>query len=195
MNYVLIKKEHENVKKQLLELQKRQAKHPEGKIIHSTKKKGINWFVSDGKTKEYTSDKAIIEALVRKKYELMLLEELQDEEKILERYEKLLEKKKSEEMLEPASIFQKYLTNSYQSKSEKIKSWIEKPKISDKTIKFKLDEDMYPYLLQLKEKFTTYEIKNILNMKSCYAPRLYEILKSYEFVHEVTYSIDELKKI
>lgn len=119
------------MKKQLLELQKRQAKHPEGKIIHSTKKKGINWFVSDGKTKEYTSDKAIIEALVRKKYELMLLEELQDEEKILERYEKLLEKKKSEEMLEPTSIFQKYLINSYQSKSEKIKSWIEKPKIQN----------------------------------------------------------------
>ena len=79
--------------------------------------------------------------------------------------------------------------------SETLVRWIEKPKISDKTIKFKLDEDMYPYLLQLKEKFTTYEIKNILNMKSCYAPRLYEILKSYEFVHEVTYSIDELKKI
>ena len=79
--------------------------------------------------------------------------------------------------------------------SETLVRWIEKPKISDKTIKFKLDEDMSPYLLQLKEKFTTYEIKNILNMKSCYAPRLYEILKSYEFVHEVTYSIDELKKI
>jgi plasmid replication initiation protein len=61
--------------------------------------------------------------------------------------------------------------------------WIEKPYI-DKgsgTIKIKLDEDMKPYLLQLKEKFTEYELFYTLNFKSKYSIRLYEYLKSIHY--------------
>ena len=61
--------------------------------------------------------------------------------------------------------------------------WIEKPYIDTRsgTIKIKLDEDMKPYLLQLKEKFTEYELIYTLNFKSKYSIRLYEYLKSIHY--------------
>lgn len=54
-----------------------------------------------------------------------------------------------------------------------------------------------PYLLQLKEQFTKYQLKNVLFMKSKYAPRLYEILKCNEFKQQghVEIEIEELKKL
>lgn len=66
---------------------------------------------------------------------------------------------------------------------ETLVRWIEKPYIDDGsgTIEIKLDEDMKPYLLQLKEKFTEYELIYTLNFKSKYSIRLYEYLKSIHY--------------
>lgn len=66
---------------------------------------------------------------------------------------------------------------------ETLVRWIEKPYIDKKRgrIQIKLDEDMKPYLLQLKEKFTEYELIYTLNFKSKYSIRLYEYLKSLHF--------------
>lgn len=54
-----------------------------------------------------------------------------------------------------------------------------------------------PYMLQLKEKFTQYQLGNILNMKSKYSPRIYEILKCNEFKKQgyIEIDIDELRKL
>ena len=43
---------------------------------------------------------------------------------------------------------------------ETLLRWIEKPYVNKKsgTIKIRLDEDMKPFLLQLKENFTQYEL-------------------------------------
>lgn len=49
------------------------------------------------------------------------------------------------------------------------------------TVKF--HEDMMPYLLQLRGEndfYTGYGLRNVLPMKCRYAPRLYELLKSYQ---------------
>jgi plasmid replication initiation protein len=79
--------------------------------------------------------------------------------------------------------------------------WIEKPYIdrNSGTIEIKLDNDMKPYLLKLKEKFTEYELIYTLNFKSKYSIRLYEYLKSihYNKLKEYTtiMSIDEFQKI
>ena len=64
---------------------------------------------------------------------------------------------------------------------ETILRFIEKPFINHtkKTIEIKLDDIMQEYLLQLKERFTEYNLLYILPMKSKYSPRIYEILKSY----------------
>jgi plasmid replication initiation protein len=74
--------------------------------------------------------------------------------------------------------------------------WIERPYIDDNSgiIKIKLDELMRPYLLGLKDRFTAYNIYYTLAMRSKYALRIYEILKSYENLGEWTFDIEELKK-
>jgi plasmid replication initiation protein len=79
--------------------------------------------------------------------------------------------------------------------------WIEKPYIdrNSGTIEIKLDNDMKPYLLKLKEKFTEYELIYTLNFKSKYSIRLYEYLKSihYNKLKEYTtiMSIDEFQRV
>jgi plasmid replication initiation protein len=82
-----------------------------------------------------------------------------------------------------------------------IARWIEKPYIDERsgTIQIKLDEEMKPYLLQLKEKFTEYELIYTLNFKSKYSIRLYEYLKSIHYdklkVYSKKVSIDEFQKL
>lgn len=79
--------------------------------------------------------------------------------------------------------------------------WIEKPYIDEKSgvIEIKLDEDMKPFLLQLKENFTQYELLWTLKFKSKYTIRLYELVKSIHY-HDVNeyrrvFTLDELRRI
>lgn len=65
--------------------------------------------------------------------------------------------------------------------SEVLVRWLAKA-ITDKgdgKVIIKIDEDLAPYLFDLKSRFLSYGLKNILNMKSQYSIRLYELLKSY----------------
>lgn len=54
---------------------------------------------------------------------------------------------------------------------------------------------MKPYLLQLKNKFTMYDVRNILKLPSVYSIRIYELLKQYENIGKRKLKIDELKDI
>jgi len=80
---------------------------------------------------------------------------------------------------------------------ETLVRWIEKIRLSTKkgTIKIRLDSDMKPYLLQLKEKFTSYSLYFVLGMKSKYSIRLYELLKSYQDLEKCEFEIERLKSI
>lgn len=77
--------------------------------------------------------------------------------------------------------------------------WIEKPFINEKTneIKIRLDKEMKPYLLQLKDNFTSYSYAHTLSFKSGYSIRLYEYLKAKHYYSGEPYtfsvSIDDLK--
>lgn len=75
--------------------------------------------------------------------------------------------------------------------------WINKVWINEQSgnIQVRLDDDMKPYLLQLQERFTQYELLYTLAMKSQYSIRLYELLKSYEYQHQKIFDIDNLKKL
>ena len=61
----------------------------------------------------------------------------------------------------------------------------------------KFNPDLKPYMLQLKEQFTQYQLANILTMKSKYSPRIYEILKCNEFRKQgyIEIELEELKKL
>ena len=67
--------------------------------------------------------------------------------------------------------------------TETLIRWIEKPQIKPKSgiIKLRLDEDLKPYLIQLRENYTQYDIVFTLLFKSKYSIRLYELIKSIHF--------------
>lgn len=67
----------------------------------------------------------------------------------------------------------------------------------------KFDPELRRHLLDLKEKYLTYDVRNILKLTSVYSIRIYELLKQYEgMIDEAKqgyakrkFSIDELKKV
>ena len=63
------------------------------------------------------------------------------------------------------------------------------------TIELEFSKNLVPYLLQLKEKFTRYQLKNILYLSNKHSIRIYELLKQYENIGNRTFTVDELKKI
>lgn len=58
-----------------------------------------------------------------------------------------------------------------------------------------LNSNMKQYLLHLQNNFTSYELWNILALKSKWSIRLYEVFKSYEFLEEKTFNVEELKEL
>ena len=62
-------------------------------------------------------------------------------------------------------------------------------------IQLKFDPELKPYLLKLKEFFTKYQLKNIIQLKRSYSIRIYELLKQYEKIGERDFNLEELKKI
>lgn len=79
--------------------------------------------------------------------------------------------------------------------------WIETADIIPRsgTIKVKLSEKMKPYLLELKSNFTQYELIYVLNFKSKYTIRFYELIKSIHYneleKYKRTYTLDELRQL
>lgn len=75
--------------------------------------------------------------------------------------------------------------------------WLAKVKTNKKSgiAQIRIDEDLAPYLFNLQQRFTEYELYNILGMKSAFSHRLYEILKSYEFQKTIVLELDKLKEM
>lgn len=96
-----------------------------------------------------------------------------------------------------ANLCNKFVWVTLDNGDKTILRWIERPFINENSgiIKIKLDELMKPYLLDIKQKFTVYSLYFTLAMKSKYSIRLYEILKSYEYQKEVSFEIEDLKKM
>lgn len=65
--------------------------------------------------------------------------------------------------------------------SETTVGWLAKATTNKRSgiAKIKIDEDLAPYLFDLQSKFLSYGLKNILNMKSQYSIRIYELIKSH----------------
>ncbi len=63
-------------------------------------------------------------------------------------------------------------------------------------VELEFSPKLKPYMLQLKERFTQYQLANVLNMKSKYSPRIYELLKCNEFKKQgyIEIEITELRK-
>lgn len=57
------------------------------------------------------------------------------------------------------------------------------------------DPKLKPYLLELKSRFTAYDIRNVLTLQSSYSIRIYELLKQFEKIGERTFRVEDLKGI
>lgn len=62
-------------------------------------------------------------------------------------------------------------------------------------ITFELSERMKPFLLELKGYFTKYRFNNILNLRSGYSIRIYELLKLNQFKGKVRYEINHFREL
>ena len=95
------------------------------------------------------------------------------------------------------SLTSKSLLVKLKKNTQSLVRWINKAKIIENSgiVEIRLDDDMKPYLLELKNNFTQYELLYTLAMKSQYSIRLYEILKSYEYKKSIIYEVDDLKQI
>lgn len=73
-------------------------------------------------------------------------------------------------------------------KGEVLVRWLSNVAVYPKSgrIKIKLDEYLVPYLFELQERYLSYGLKNILNFKSKYSIRFYELLKAqYDMMRSV----------
>ncbi len=67
--------------------------------------------------------------------------------------------------------------------------------IGNGKIELEFSEKLTPYLLQLKSRFTRYELKNILYLKNKHSIRVYELLKQYQSIKSRSFTVNELKEI
>lgn len=68
-------------------------------------------------------------------------------------------------------------------------------KEGDGYIEAKFNEEMKPFLLQLKRRFTMYKAGHFLPLRSTYSMRIYELLKMREGISILRISVDELRDI
>jgi len=59
----------------------------------------------------------------------------------------------------------------------------------------RIDNDLKPYLLELRERFVKYNLKYIINLQSNYSIRLYQLLKEYEKLTRRTFTVNELQEL
>lgn len=81
--------------------------------------------------------------------------------------------------------------------SETVVGWLDRVKTNKKSglAHIRIDDRLIPYLFDLKQQFTQYQLYNILGMKSAFSVRIYELMKSYSFRHTIIFELNELKEL
>ncbi|TCO70679.1 replication initiation protein [Marinisporobacter balticus] len=62
-------------------------------------------------------------------------------------------------------------------------------------VEARFDPGLKPFMINLKKHFTSYQLKNIVSLRSTYSIRIYEILKQYQTIGERTIKIEKLREI
>ena len=95
-----------------------------------------------------------------------------------------------------------YITNlceSIMSKPFKIGkgvfNWFSGLVYDDGFIEYAFDKRLKPYLLELKDNFTRYNISNILKLRSSYSIQIFELLSQYKTIGTRSITIDEFRKL
>ena len=77
------------------------------------------------------------------------------------------------------------------------RSWFEEIEyhVKNGKITAKFDNKIKPMLLLIRERITKYDINYVLQMKSAYSIRIYELLKEYQKIGHRTYLVKELMEV
>lgn len=80
---------------------------------------------------------------------------------------------------------------------ETVVGWLDRVTTNKRSgiAKVRIDDRLAPYLFDLGQKFTQYQLYNILAMKSAFSVRIYELMKSYAFQKSKTFEVEELKRL
>jgi len=62
-------------------------------------------------------------------------------------------------------------------------------------VELEVDPKLKPYFLQLKAKYTKYDLINVIPLQSVYSVRLYELLKQYEGIHKRAFTIQQFREV
>lgn len=62
-------------------------------------------------------------------------------------------------------------------------------------VEVEFSQKLMPYLIELKEQFTTYYLANVMPLKSSFSIRIFELLKQYEKLKKRTINLDDLRKL
>lgn len=62
-------------------------------------------------------------------------------------------------------------------------------------VEVEFSQKLMPYLIELKEQFTTYYLANVMPLKSSYSIRIFELLKQYEKIKSRTIELEELRRL
>jgi plasmid replication initiation protein len=76
--------------------------------------------------------------------------------------------------------------------------WVQKAKgliTGGNYVDVSFDPDLKSFFLHLKEQFTTYKLKNVMQLKSSYSIRIYELLKQYQAIGRRTITISRLREM
>ena len=75
-------------------------------------------------------------------------------------------------------------------------SWLDFAKYEEGEglIKLSFSSKMHPFLLNLKETFTTINLRDLMQFKSIHSIRIYELLKQYRDIGERTLSLEEIRE-
>ena len=65
----------------------------------------------------------------------------------------------------------------------------------ERLFRARIEEDLKPYLLQLKERFVSYHLQYIIPLTSTYSIRIYQLIKEYEKLTKRYFDVDELQDI
>lgn len=74
--------------------------------------------------------------------------------------------------------------------------WLESVEYFDKqgTVALNFNPELKPFLIQLKENFTKYQLKYAIQLKSIFSIRVYELLKQYEKLGHRDFLLEELRE-
>ena len=110
----------------------------------------------------------------------------------------LLELKHKDEYSQVQLVTKKLLTRAFTIRMSDATlqiGWLSSAKYLDGQgiVELCFDPQLKPYLLQLKDRFTSYRLKNVIQLKSSFSIRIYELLKQYEKIGERIFFVDNLR--